>query len=113
MPTVFEHIGNGELLEVKKLVNRANVNRKTPRGVTVLMYAATRGEIMILNYFLQIGADPNIVLESSGDTALIMAAEAGHLDCVQALCTLTGSRKIAVLIDFQNPQNGLGKMQFL
>lgn len=55
-------------------------------GVTPVMYAASLGRTEILQFFLEHGCNPHH-RSGKGETALELAAGAGHQDCVEILRT--------------------------
>jgi ankyrin repeat protein len=54
-------------------------------GWTPLMHAALAGGAREIELLLQHGAEPDASCPKTGDTALIMAARAGHTECVRIL----------------------------
>ena len=76
-----------KMLEMLKLIvqHRANVNvrclRCSPRGMTAAMIAADQGLERCLHFLVESGTDLTITADS-GDNTLMMAARAGHVDCV-------------------------------
>jgi ankyrin repeat protein len=72
----------GHLAIVKKLLARGAA-LDTP-GWTPLIYAATNGQIEVMRYLLDAGADINAVAPN-GTTALMMAVRGGHAAAVDLL----------------------------
>jgi len=75
-----------ELLGIKNLFLRANVNARTNdfKGNTALMMASSMGHKDIVKLLLDNGADVN-AYNNYGDTALINASENGHIEIVEML----------------------------
>lgn len=83
---------SGELQLVKELVKSGEgANDIDKWGWTALMWSVYYGNIPVVKWLLEQGADPNIKSESSygaylpGTTALILAASYGHHEAVDAL----------------------------
>ena len=62
----------------------ADVNEKTAKGRTALMWASDRGFIVTVSALIEAGADVN-AKDRYGRTALMMAAEKGHTEIVKLL----------------------------
>lgn len=76
-------------LEFVKLLlkNGANVNQQTPYGMTALMYASMVGNVDIVNYLIDKGANIFLSGNVNGDewSALSCAAGAGKVEIVKIL----------------------------
>jgi len=59
-------------------LNETNINDFDASGGTPLMFAATRGALMVIKSYIKIGANVNLQHKKSGKTALMMAIEGGH-----------------------------------
>lgn len=75
--------GNTEDI-LKALTNKANVNTKTPEGVTPLMFAAQNGYLDIVKILIYNGADVN-AKPNDGVTALIAATRFNHYEIMDTL----------------------------
>ncbi|MDE1828289.1 MAG: ankyrin repeat domain-containing protein [Candidatus Micrarchaeota archaeon] len=62
----------------------ARLNSKNRFGLTALMYAADKGNKLIITKLLESGADV-FARDKDGKTAIAWATEAGHMDCVRLL----------------------------
>jgi uncharacterized protein len=62
----------------------ADVNVRTPEGLTLLMWAAAAGRTTVVQLLIQEGADL-AQRDRWGQTALMKAAQEGHRDVVQLL----------------------------
>lgn len=87
VPKLIEAVKNGNLDEVKSVLNspEANINDVDSNyGKTALMYAAKSGRKDIVKLLLDKGADPNIVAWGD-ETALRNAVKNGHKDIIKLL----------------------------
>jgi ankyrin repeat protein len=98
LPLLFAHTAHGdinaELLEaakvgdtvkLKQLVNQgADVNAKTDKGTTALMWAAYKNHIEFVKVLIDSGVDVNTKTED-GWTALMDAAIEGHAEMLKIL----------------------------
>jgi outer membrane protein assembly factor BamB len=76
----------GDAAAVKKLIaDGADVNAKTPYGVTALLQAAGKGHLEIVKILLENKADPNIKDTFYGQSPLASAAEESKIDIIKAL----------------------------
>ncbi len=80
---MFGFIGCGDLAG-------GDGNLQNDLGRTALMIASYKGNIEMVDYLLEAGADVNIVKEASdetdyADTALDLAAENGHIEIIELL----------------------------
>ena len=70
---------------VKRLFKLSDVNiRATKNSQTALMLAVSHGNFEIVQMMVEAGADINIQ-DDDGSTALMCAAEQGHLDIIKFL----------------------------
>ena len=69
----------------KLLAAGANPNARQVNGVTPLMMAARTGKPSIVKALLARGADPNAVIPSTGQTALVWATAEAQLDVMHEL----------------------------
>ena len=87
-------IGKGNIQITKILIKAgANVNVTDEEGITTLMLAVLCNNLYLVKTLIEAKADPNIVLWKYNKTALIMAAENGHLDIFEYLLPLTTDEK--------------------
>ena len=78
-------MGDVEMIKIILNQPKARINVKTlDMGSTPLMIAAGSDKIEAVNYLIERGADVGIT-NNNGFTALMIAAEVGSVDCVQAL----------------------------
>jgi ankyrin repeat protein len=92
MRSGFEAIDRGDFDLVKQLINKTNVNEyNSLTDSTALMYAAGKGNLEMVKYFLRIGANHalqnNGVREDGGLCALAYAAKGGHVEVVKLLAS--------------------------
>lgn len=73
----------GAVLELLKA--GANPNLANKKGATPLAAASHKGNVRIMKYLIDAGAQVNAYNSSSGSTPLIQAAHFGHLEAVQLL----------------------------
>lgn len=86
----FKAAKEGNLEELKNLVDPATVNAKNDLGMTALMIAASSGHSDIVKYLLEIQG-LNINAQSNNKrTALIFATVRGHFDIVKMLLAAPG-----------------------
>ena len=71
-------------VEVLMKEGNTNVNKRYENGATMLMYAVGNGQMKLLDFLLDKGADIN-ASNNSGSTALMWAARQGYDECVQKL----------------------------
>lgn len=62
-----------------------SVNSRTRRGAPALLVAAQAGNVAVLRFLLENGANPDLFEKSSGKTALIAAAESGDSSMIHLL----------------------------
>ena len=85
MAALFEACRRGDLVQVKKLVNKGHsVNGSQVHGRTPLIVASIYGHSDIVRYLLEQNANVNIT-DDPGLSALCYACEGGHLDVVNML----------------------------
>ena len=92
--------GEGHLAVVKYLVEKAhaNINLKlSDGGYTILMDACIGGNLDVISYLIDNGADVNFT-DSRGDTALINVSRNGNLEVVKLLVDK------GAVINYQNDQ---------
>jgi ankyrin repeat protein len=82
MPAVMKADGKDVQTALRK---GANANEKDSRGMTVLMIAAERGSLDVVQALLNKGADVHEKELRQGRTALILAVANGHAPVVRAL----------------------------
>ena len=76
--TLLEAAQSGGVAEARAaFLIGESVNSRTPRGAPALLVAAQSGNIAVLRFLLEKGANPNLFDKSTGKTALIAAAELG------------------------------------
>src|SRR5262245_13921144 len=76
----------GDAAKVKKLIgDGADVNFKTPYGVTALLQAAGQGHLEVVKILLEHKADPNVKDTFYGQTPLDSAGEEGKIEILKAL----------------------------
>jgi ankyrin repeat protein len=86
MPHLIDAVRRGDLAAVEALLDadpRA-LGRGDAQGMTPLLWAAFQGDAELTRVLLERGADPE-VKASCGATALMLAAERGHLAVVRLL----------------------------
>jgi len=83
---LFNAIQKNRLQMVQAFVKTKFTNSKVTNaeGVTPVMYAASLGRAEIMRFFLEHGCNPHH-RSKKGETALELAAAAGHQDCVEIL----------------------------
>lgn len=81
--SVHQLAAQGELSHLKEYLQKDEslLNRPDERGFTPLMWAAAFGEIEIIRYLLDLGADPHI-LAKERESALSLASTGGYSDIV-------------------------------
>ena len=74
-------------LELADLLIRAGarVDARTREGVMPMQLAAVNGSAQMIDRLLKAGADPNLQLTASADTAVMMAARTGNPDAIRVL----------------------------
>ena len=70
--------------QIRKLLNKNNLNRPDSEGITPLLSAAIHGRIKSAKAILKRGADVNKA-DNSGNTPLMFAAKNGNLELLQLL----------------------------
>src|SRR5712692_3715913 len=63
----------------------AHVSAANRAGATPMQLAALNGNAAMVEKLIKAGADPNVPLTQSGDTALMMASRAGKTDAINVL----------------------------
>ena len=83
---LFNAIQKDRMHMVKAFVKTKVTSSKVANteGVTPVMYAASLGRTDIMRFFLEHGCNPHH-RSNKGETALELAAGAGHQDCVEIL----------------------------
>ena len=83
---LFNAIQKNRLPMIKAFVKTKVTNSKVinSEGVTPVMYAASLGRSEIMKFFLEHGCNPHH-RSHKGETALELAANGGHQDCVEIL----------------------------
>ena len=93
---IIESAKNGDCSRLRRQIaerivavgggDRSAVNvRCTVDGTTPLYWAACNGHLVVCDWLLRHGADPNGTVEKTGSTALHAAADRGHTKCVLLL----------------------------
>jgi hypothetical protein len=76
----------GNLAEVKALLGKgANLEAKTRHGITPLFYAASHGNVDVLNYLIEKGADINVRDSFYKASALAFTVQNDHMDAALIL----------------------------
>jgi hypothetical protein len=76
----------GNLAEVKALLGKgANIEAKTRHGITPLFYAASHGNVDVLNYLIEKGADINVRDSFYKASALAFTVQNDHMDAALIL----------------------------
>ncbi|MBI1422366.1 MAG: hypothetical protein GC149_02790 [Gammaproteobacteria bacterium] len=83
---LFNAIQKGRMHMVKAFMKTKVTTNKVANtdGITPVMYAASLGQTEILRFFLDNGCSPHH-RSNKGETAVEIAAHAGHQDCVTVL----------------------------
>ena len=74
----------GDVDKVRSLADTGEVNIKLQKGWTPLMFAASEGNIAIVDALLSRGADVDMQSDS-GETALMLAVRQEHMETVKKL----------------------------
>src|SRR5690242_695645 len=61
----------------------AKASAANQSGATPMLLAAMNGSAAMLERLIQAGADPNVPVSETGDTALMIAARTGNVDAVK------------------------------
>jgi ankyrin repeat protein len=78
-------VAKGLLDYVKKLIDMgANINAQTPSNANALTYAVRGGDMSIVNYLIEHGADHTIV-DSNKNNLLHIACASGHVPVIELL----------------------------
>ncbi|XP_037070692.1 myotrophin-like [Pollicipes pollicipes] len=78
-------IKNGDLEQVKELVESKNVDvNQAIDGRSPIHYAADYGQLEVLEYLLNRGADLNVT-DKHGISVILAAIWEGHTDCVKLM----------------------------
>jgi len=84
--TITEAAQSGGVAEARgAFLVGESVNSRNPRGVPALLIAAQSGNVAVLRFLLEKGANPDLFEKSTGKTALIAAAELGDSSMVHLL----------------------------
>ena len=94
--------GDIQLLE-QRLAMGASPSFIDPEKGSALMQACHRGHSEIAQRLLTLGADPNVVLERSGKSAVQYALDAGHRMLVELCYQHGGTRSFVVVPEVQAP----------
>ena len=98
MRDLIEACGDNNLEEIKSIINSGvdiNTKYEDRNNVTVLIVASTIGDLKIVKYLLDNGADIN-AKDDSNVTALIGASSSGHLEIVQYLVEIEKDEKVDI-----------------
>ncbi|NWH57021.1 ANRA2 protein, partial [Geococcyx californianus] len=84
--SVHQLAAQGEMLYLATRIEQAEnvINHKDEEGFTPLMWAAAHGQIAVVEFLLQNGADPQI-LGKGRESALSLACSKGYTDIVKML----------------------------
>ncbi|KAF4803008.1 Ankyrin repeat family A protein 2 [Turdus rufiventris] len=83
--SVHQLAAQGEMLYLATRIEQENlINHKDEEGFTPLMWAAAHGQIAVVEFLLQNGADPQI-LGKGRESALSLACSKGYTDIVKML----------------------------
>lgn len=83
---LIQAVKNRDIAKATELLTqRADVNIKDDRGVTVLMSASAQGDIEIVKILLANGADVNVKGYDGDYSALVAASESDHSEIVELL----------------------------
>lgn len=86
-------IKNGELDDVQSEYQNSNRNvNEWMRGRTPLHYAADFGQLKVLKFLIEIGADVN-KKDKYSITPLLAAIWEGHTECVEFLLEMRANKK--------------------
>ncbi|WP_159077446.1 sigma-70 family RNA polymerase sigma factor [Polynucleobacter rarus] len=80
----FAVLGNVTVAIVNRLNRGDLINAQDKNGLTVLMYAARKGNLEVVNLLLSFGADP-IIKNNAHQTAIELSEIAGFVEVTQAL----------------------------
>lgn len=84
--TIIEAAQSGGVAEARgAFLLGESVNSRTLRGAPALLIAAQSGNISVMRFLLEKGANPDLFEKSTGKTALIAAAQAGESSMVRML----------------------------
>ncbi|KAH3762474.1 ketosteroid isomerase [Pelomyxa schiedti] len=99
--TVINYVTSNNLVSVQQLLSMgADPNSRNPSGMTLLMIAAGRGYMQMVDLLLNAGADPTWLDSRMGTTALHMACQGGNPDIVTMLA------EHGAFLDLQAARNG-------
>lgn len=71
--------------ESVNFLNETNINDFDASGGTPLMFAASKGSLMVIKSYIKIGADVNLQHKKTGKTALMIAIEGGYYYSADAI----------------------------
>jgi len=90
----FDYVKEGDLEKLSKINGlEQHMNDADDDGLGLIHWAADRGNIHILQFLLNSGADVNLI-DPDGQTALHYASSCGHLECVKLLIKFGADRTI-------------------
>ena len=82
----FAAARHGDIAALKAFLDKGtDVNTKTRYGSTALFYACDRGNVEMVKFLLERGADPNAKDTFYGATPMTWAADKGHVEVVRLL----------------------------
>jgi ankyrin repeat protein len=82
----FAAARHGDIAAVKAFLDKGtDVNTKTRYGSTALFYACDRGNVELVKFLLERGADPDARDTFYGATPMTWAADKGHVEVVRLL----------------------------
>lgn len=82
---LFDHAREGNLIELGRLVNQADLSATDGGGMTALMHAAARGHYKVSGLLVGMDASNINAEDDAGKTALMYAAAAGSHRIVKLL----------------------------
>ena len=82
---LLKAVTDGQLNEVKKLINKRNIDSKDKDNATLLMWSAFHGHTEIAKHLIESGADVNVKGSNTNDTALMVAARYERTEIVKLL----------------------------
>lgn len=81
---IFDRVREGDVQKVKELLDIPTINELDENGMSLLHWAADRGQTEMVACLLDLGSDINL-LDAAGQTALHYACCCGHEETVKLL----------------------------